>query len=169
MTRLIAVVLLVVAGASANAADGPPSAASVKQLLVVSEARKLLDAASAQIDSSMEIGMRQAVQGQPITAEQQKVLDDMRVKTVALIREFLTWEQLEPIMADIYTRTFTQNEVDGMLAFYATDAGKAMIAKMPLVMQSSSQAMQARMGTLTPKLVALQQETAQQLQALAPK
>ena len=58
----------------------------------------------------------------------------------------------------IYKQSFTQKEVNGMLDFYKSEPGQAVIAKMPLVMQNTMQAMQARMNTTFPKLQKLQQD-----------
>jgi hypothetical protein len=51
-----------------------------------------------------------------------------------------------------------------MLQFYKSPSGKAVIAKMPAVMQSSLQAAQARLASLMPKLKQLQEETVVRLQ-----
>lgn len=81
----------------------------------------------------------------------------------ASVRELMRWEVLEPILIDIYRQSFTQSEIDGMLAFYRSEVGQAVIAKMPVVMQNSIQAMQARVAALMPKLQQLQRETVAQL------
>ncbi|MEL6143536.1 MAG: DUF2059 domain-containing protein, partial [Bacteroidota bacterium] len=39
----------------------------------------------------------------------------------------------------IYQDTYTKEEVKGLIAFYQTDLGKAMLEKTPLVMQASMQ------------------------------
>lgn len=38
------------------------------------------------------------------------------------------------MMIGIYLQSFTQKDVDGMLRFYKSKAGQAVIAKMPVVM-----------------------------------
>ncbi len=166
MSRLIKVLILCcIAAAPAFAADGPPTPESVHKLLEVTHARQLLDANLAQIDTAMQAGIRQALRGQSLSAEQQQIVDGMQTKMMGLFKEFLTWEILEPTVVDAYTHTFTQSEVNGMLAFYATPPGKALITKTPQVMQSMSQATQARMSALMPKLQQLQRDTMAQLQA----
>ncbi len=66
----------------------------------------------------------------------------------------------------IYMESFTQDEVDGMLAFYATPAGQALIKKMPVAMQKTMEAMQQMMGPMMQKLQAIQSESIAELQAL---
>ncbi|MCY1384950.1 hypothetical protein D9M69_732630 [compost metagenome] len=83
---------------------------------------------------------------------------------MALMKKELSWEVLAPMYVDIYGKSFTEDEVQGMLAFYRTPAGQAVVDKMPVVMQHSMEAMQSRMGSLMPemqKLLAEELESAQ--------
>jgi len=77
----------------------------------------------------------------------------------------MTWESFEPNVIDLYKKSFTQSEIDGMVQFYKSPAGKAVIAKMPVVMQNNMQLVQGRMKTLLPKIQQLQQETFEKLKA----
>ena len=110
------------------------------------------------MDEMMKNAMQQALQGQTVTPKQQKIIDDMQTKTVAVLKEELNWESLEPLYIQIYSESFSQEEIDGMLAFYETPAGQALIKKMPVVMQKSMVEMQKRMGTLMQKLQKIQQD-----------
>jgi hypothetical protein len=116
-----------------------------------------------QMDEMMKNAMQQALQGQTVTPKQQKVIDDMQTKTVAVLKEELNWESLEPLYIQIYSESFSQEEIDGMLTFYETPAGQALIKKMPVVMQKSMVEMQKRMGTLMQKLQKIQQDALSEL------
>jgi hypothetical protein len=59
----------------------------------------------------------------------------------------------------------TQEEVDGIVAFYKTPPGQAMVQKLPALMQASGQRMQQQLAPVMEKLKQLQQETFLQLQA----
>jgi uncharacterized protein len=160
MTRLLAVLIVyALTSTFAVAADSPPSQESLQRLLTVTDAKRMLQEALSTVDQSMEMGIKQALKGQTLNAQEQKAIDEMRTRMSALFRESLAWDTLEPMFLDIYSRSLTQGEVDGMLAFYATDAGRAVIAKMPLIMQNTMQAMQGRMQTLAPKIAQIQQDT----------
>jgi uncharacterized protein len=65
----------------------------------------------------------------------------------------------------VYADTFTQKEIDGMTAFYASPVGHAVIQKMPLVLTNSMAEMQKRMGTLFPKVQQIAKETAEEIKA----
>jgi hypothetical protein len=165
----LCVLALVIAGTPTFAADTRPSEASVRQLLAVTEARKLLDGMMMQLDGMMQNSMQQALKGQTITPGQQKILDGMQTKIVALLKQEMKWENLEAVYLRVYRDSFTQEEVDGMLAFYQTPSGKAVIRKMPVVMQKSMAEMQGRMGPLTEKLRGIQEETLAEIKAQAGK
>jgi hypothetical protein len=81
------------------------------------------------------------------------------------MREELSWEFMESMMMEVYTKTFSQDEVDGMLAFYASPAGRSVITKMPIAMQHSMQVMQQRMTIMIPKLQQMQKEMIAQVQS----
>jgi hypothetical protein len=72
-------------------------------------------------------------------------------------------EALEPVYVEIYRKTLTQQEVDGMLAFYKTDAGKAVVTKMPIIMRQASEIMMQRMQKVFPKLHQMQEEMMRRL------
>ncbi|HEY6096117.1 MAG TPA: DUF2059 domain-containing protein [Gallionellaceae bacterium] len=164
MIRILMAVLLALSTLfPAFAAEQPASEASIRELMVVTESKKLIEGTVGQVDAMMQASMQQALAGRPVSPDQQKILDQMRVKMLALLKEQLSWSSMEPMMIDIYQKTFTEQEVKGMLDFYRTDAGKAVIAKMPLVMQHTMQAMQARMSQMMPKMQQLQQQTLAQL------
>jgi hypothetical protein len=148
----------------ANAQESMASEASIRELLVLTDAKKMIDGMWTQMDSMMEASMKQALAGQTVTAAQQTILDDMRKKMVVLMQDELSWTFFEPLMMEIYRTSFTENEVQGMLQFYASPAGKAVIAKMPAIMQASMQAAQGRVASFQPKMRRLQEETIRKLE-----
>ena len=168
---LLSAVLLAILLATqpAMAAETPASEASIRQLMEVTHSRQMLDGSLAQIDQVMQQSMQQALAGTELNSEQQKIMAGMRRRVVALLRDEMKWETLEPMFVEVYRNSLSQKDVDGMLAFYRTDAGQAVINKMPLVMQNTMTAMQARMAAMAPRLQELQSETIEQLKAAANK
>ena len=150
----------------AEPSDAPASEASIRELMAVTEASKLVDGVSVQLDGMMQNAIARSLAGKSISPEQQQVIDEMRTKLVGIMTQSLRWDQMEPMMIDIYRQTFTQAEIDGMVAFYRTDIGKALIAKMPLVMENSMKAVQERTASITPQIQQLTRETIEKLQAL---
>jgi uncharacterized protein len=143
----------------------PASDASIRELLVVTDSEKLINGVYEQLDSMMQGMMQQTLAGHTLTPEQQTIIDDMRARMVAIFKEEMSWSVFEPMMIEIYRTTFTESEVQGMLQFYKSDPGRAVVAKMPAVMQASVQLTQQRLSTMLPKIQQLQQETSARLKA----
>jgi uncharacterized protein len=156
---------LVLCAQYAAAADVPASEKSIHELIAVTQMRAVLDNAMAQIDSSMKAAVQQATAGQPLNPKQQQIMDDMQTKMVGIMKEGLNWDTLEPMLVDHYRQSFSQREVDGMLKFYATDAGKAIVLKLPVVMQRWMVTMQEHMKDLMPKLQQLMRDTTENMKA----
>jgi hypothetical protein len=70
-----------------------------------------------------------------------------------------------PIYLKIYADSFSQAEVAGMLSFYRSPVGHAVVQKLPLVMQNTMTSMQQRMAALVPKIQQLAQEPAAEIKA----
>jgi len=169
LTRGLLAALLLIAPLQVVAADTPASDASIRELLEVTESRKLIDTMGGQLDAAMRGSMSQALGDRQLTAQQQQILDEMRERFIAVMTEELSWARYEPLIMQVYRQTFTQAEVDGMLAFYRTETGRAMISKMPLVMQSSMQLAQQQMSQMIPKLQQIMQESVAKLEATEQK
>jgi hypothetical protein len=169
MKLLKAALLFLLAIQPAMAAETPASDQSIRELMEVTRSRQMLDATLAQVDQVMQQSMQQAVAGTELNAEQQKVMADMRGRIVALFKNEMKWETLEPMFVEIYRKSLSQGDVDGMLAFYRTETGQAVINKMPLVMQNTMVAMQARMASMTPKLQELQADAVERMKAASEK
>lgn len=93
-----------------------------------------------------------------MSAEQQRVVDATRAKLVQVLREELSWDKLRPVYVQIYQETFTQEEIDGLIAFYNSPAGAAFVEKMPVVMQRSMSIMQSRTAPMMEKMKAAMQQ-----------
>ena len=167
MKLVVTLVFAVFASQAALAQEAKPSEASVRQLFEVMHSSKLLEAYMTQIDSTVRASMQQALAGQQLNPKQQKILDDMGRQIGSLVKAELNWPAIEPLMIDVYRNTFSQHEVDGMLAFYRSEAGQAVIAKLPTAMQLSMTGIQSHAQALTPKIVQLEKDTAAQLKAAA--
>jgi len=154
---------------SPSAAGAPPSEASIKQLLEVAQARKLIDSVMAQMDGLMQQTIAQATKGQDIPPRVQKDIDKGQAEVTGIMKELLDWNKLEPMYVRIYQKTFSQPEVDGMIAFYQTPAGQAVIAKMPAVMQNTMDEMLQLMAPAMQRMQRMQQDVASEMKGASQK
>jgi hypothetical protein len=158
-----------VALATVSSAENTPSEASIKQLLELAQVHKLLDGLFGQMDSYMKEAMQQATQGQHITPDVERDIERREAEIMAGLKEILDWNKLEPVYVRVYQKSFTQSEVDGLIAFYKTPAGQALINKMPVVMQNTMNEMQELMKPMLQRMQRMQQEVVAEIQAQKQK
>ena len=82
--------------------------------------------------------------------EQRARVGEMQGKMMSLVAGRLS--KAKPALAKVYTDTYTEEEIDGILVFYKSPAGKAFLEKMPAVMQRSMPVMMQMMGDLQPEI-----------------
>jgi len=167
--------LLSLCGTVVYAADSPspgsgatsdmPGEASIKQLLETAQVHKLLDSVMTQMDTMLQQTIRQVTQGRKVSPKIQKDIDQRQAEMVAMLKDMLDWKKLEPMYVRVYQKSFTQQEVDGMIAFYRTPAGQAVITKMPVVMQNTMNEMQEMMTPVIQKMQKMQQDVTAELKA----
>jgi len=164
--RVLALLLLAAASvaAAAPAPDAKPTAASVKQLFQVMHNSNIVDSYMKQVESTLRSSIQQASAGQPPNAQKQKIMDDLQAKILALVQQQLQWQDVEPILVEVYRDTFSQPEIDAMLSFYKSPAGQAVITKLPTATQESMARLQARVNALTPQIMQLEKDGAARMQ-----
>jgi len=119
------------------AVAAPASEKTIKEVLAVSQVQKITDNMISQINTQMNLIIQQSLNGKTPTEKQQKTISKMRDRMIAVLKKELAWKKLEPMYIRLYKETFTEEEVAGMLNFYKTPSGKALINKMPVLMQKS--------------------------------
>jgi hypothetical protein len=60
--------------------------------------------------------------------------------------------KIRPELVKAYAETFTDEEIDGMLAFYETPAGRAVVTKIPSINTRMSGLIQSEMNALGPEI-----------------
>jgi hypothetical protein len=101
----------------------------------------MMDAMYSAMLGGMKQGIEASVKGKTLNPAQQKIFDALPDKMMAVLKSEMSWEKLEPTFRQVYKETFTQSEVDAMVAFYKTPAGVAMIDKTPAMMAKVQDAM----------------------------
>jgi uncharacterized protein len=163
--RLLSAIFILLISNHTYAADQPASEASIRRLIEITQASKLMDDMLGQMDTFMQNSMQQALGNRKLKPKQKAIMDDTRNKVVALFTNEMKWESLEPDLIAIYQKSFSEEEVTGMLDFYQTKTGQAVIKKMPVVMQHTMKMMQNRMTVIMPKIQQIQKESIERLKA----
>jgi hypothetical protein len=169
MKRWIVVLAAVMAIAPCYAQDvDAAKRAKVEELMSTMHVDKMMgqmmDMAKAQVQQSAA-GMPGA---DSMTPAQKKIYEDFQQKSLDLVMQSVSWKSIEPEIVKLYTDTFTEQEIDGIVAFYKSPSGQAMLNKTPQLMTGMMQFMQGRIGDLQPKVKALTDQFAKDMAAAGP-
>jgi uncharacterized protein len=152
---VVAALILAASSAAAHAAASPES---VDRLLQVMQVQSQLEMIYSQVLPGVQNAMRQSLGPRADAAEAEHLANVVMPRVQAVLREELGWTKLKPGFATIYAETFTQQEVDGLIAFYEGPIGRALVAKTPQLTQRSFQMMQQRMGPVMQKVMQIVRE-----------
>ena len=154
---------------SSAALAAPANEDSIKQLLAVTKVRGTVDGLKSQLKDMMHKTVQQTLKGKVPTMEQQAAIENMEDKMLAVLQKELAWEKLEPNYVKLYQQAYSEDEVNGMLAFYRTPVGQAVVDKSPIVMQQMMLQMQEMQQRLLPEIRRVQIEFLSDLKALETK
>jgi hypothetical protein len=163
--RMLLKAFLVLLLSSSAAVAAPASEDSIRRLLEATQVRKLLDDIRAQTYALMNDIADQAMRGRPPNARQQAAIARMKEKMIDVMQAELAWEKMEPLYLRLYQETFSEEEVASMLAFYSTPAGKALVLKMPALVQKTMHEVQTMVSSMAPKMQQIEREFVDELKA----
>lgn len=162
-------ILALLVGTSVLQAGQKPSEASIREILELTKSKRIVEGMLVQVDHLIKNAIAQASKGRESSLEVNAVIDRMQSSMMALMKAELDWSVVEPLYISVYRDIFSQEEVDGMIAFYRSPVGMALTEKLPLVMERSMGAMQARMGPMMQKLEVIQRDALKDLESLGGK
>jgi hypothetical protein len=132
-------------------ADEASRRAKSKELLSLLHMDKLMaqmmDNATQQVTA-----MTKQMAGDNVTPADQARINDFQKKIFTLIEDQMGWSAMEPAYVDLYAKNFTEEELDGILAFYKSPAGISMVQKLPALTSQGIQLAQDRMASIQPQL-----------------
>lgn len=130
-------------------ADEATKSAKIDQLVTVmnieEQQKQMIDQMTQMVIGQVKEQMSK--QGNATPAEV-AAMENKQKKLFALIAEKTRWDRMKPVYVKAYADTFTETEVDGILAFYKSPAGKAMVDKQPALNGRIMTSVQAQLGDL---------------------
>ena len=133
-------------------ADAASKDRKVRELLTMMHLeetnRRLVQVEEERIESQS----RAQLAGVVLEEDQKESYVKFQRKVEELLRESSSWKVVEPEFVKLYSDTYSEEELDGILAFYHSPAGQAMLAKAPELTEKSIEISRRRMAALTPKI-----------------
>ena len=134
----------------------PTKEAKIDRILTLMKAEALTD----QVFEQMKAVTASMVPADA-TEKQRAHAQELDAKLMDLVKAQMSWDKIRPEYVKLYSETFSDGEIDGMLAFYQSPAGRAMLEKMPVLVSKTMALAQSRMAPLLPEIQRLAKEAMQ--------
>ncbi|MEG9433075.1 DUF2059 domain-containing protein [Terriglobus sp. ADX1] len=154
MKKIVCVAALLLCMCRMSFADDASKRAKIDEMFTLMHMQQTLDQLADQQSGQIKKIMPQLLAGQTIGPDDQKEIDAFMDQITLMVRDAIQWEKLKPQYQELYAATYDEGTIDGMLAFYRTDAGRAMVAKQPELIAKSQSIAQAQLTTVQPKMQA---------------
>jgi hypothetical protein len=165
MKRWVMLLVVVMAVSPMARADEASKKVKVEQLFATMH----MDRMMSQFTDAMLTQVKHISETMPgadqMTAAQKKMVSEYQDKMAALVTANVGWRAMEPEYVTLYASTFSEEEIDGIIAFYKSPAGQALLTKTPELTKGSMALVQTRMVDLQPQMKAMVDEMVQQMSA----
>lgn len=152
--------------ATATADDEPATAADIEHLYQVLKIRDQIKQITEIMSHQIGQLIQEAAKEQPsLPPEAEKRLGALYEKIV----KNMPTEELLQAMAPIYEKYFTKSDIDAIVAFYSSPAGKKMVNQTPEITQEAMQATMTIMQTYMKKAMEQVYEELNELQKASPE
>jgi hypothetical protein len=168
MRLFSAALLLCFATAPLLHADETSKKAKIEELVQITKVDQLADQMTQQMTGRMKAMAAQQTATRTVTPVQQKTINDYIGQIQSITRGAVAWDKIKASVIQNYDQAYTEQELDGILAFYRSPAGQALIAKSPLLMGKTMQLMETQMSMVQPQLRQANEEFNRKMRELAP-
>lgn len=116
-----------------SALAAPPTEASLNELFELFDSARTMDRALAPaievFKSETDKLVKTAIDSGKLTPAQRAALDQLPVKLEGMLRADVSWAKFRVQLMRVYGEVYEQHEVEGLIAFYKSDAGRALGSK----------------------------------------
>jgi len=147
--RILTLATFVLLSVSSLFADAASKDAKIEEFLTLIKASSLQDQIFSQLGQQIDratLGLAQQA-GIP-GPEQRSATADLQAKMIAAMKEFMSWDKLKPGMVEAYRNAYSEEELDGMLAFFKSPVGQAYLSKSPTIAAKSRELAESKVKEL---------------------
>ena len=151
MNRIAALLVLAFFLPLSARADDASHRAKAEELMTLLHTEKAVQAVSDNVMRQLSQVADKAAGATP-SPESKAKIEDFKKQASQTVETQVSWSALKTSFVDIYVKSFTEEELDGMIAFYKSPTGVALLDKMPEVNSQVQQIGQSHLQTLLPEL-----------------
>jgi uncharacterized protein len=138
--------------------DEAGKTAKVEEFFRLTKMDELLRQSLAIATDQVKSGIIRQLMGGKASPEMEKKMGAFQDKVAVVVSNALSWDRLKSAYLKLYADAFSEEELDGIIGFYKSPAGQAMVAKTPSLMQKATVVAQEKMGEAQPELKKLIEE-----------
>lgn len=169
MNRLYtAALLLFLAPAPFVRADEASKRAKVEELIQITKVNQIAEQMTQQMTTRMRTMAAQQTASHAVNPAQQKAINEYITQLENITRSAVAWDKIKAGIVADYNQAYTEPELDGILAFYHSPAGKALLEKSPELMSKTMQTVQSQMASAQPQMREANAEFTRKMKELAP-
>jgi uncharacterized protein len=147
-------------------ADDASKRAKVEEMIRITKMDQMMSQMMDQMSERMKTLTSKQTANLNMSAEQRKVFDDYQAHIRQIMTDSVTWEKMKPLIIAAYSKTYTDEELDGILTFYRTPAGQALIAKSPQLVAKTMELVQKQVLDIQPKIQQATEDFTHQMKQL---
>jgi hypothetical protein len=166
MRRSLVFAAALLFSAAAAHADDATKHAKVKELFQLTSMQNRVDQIRVSALAQARAFAAQQFASTGVSAQQDdKGLAAYYEKLNALVAQSYNWTKLEPSYEQVYADLYTEDELDGILAFYKSPIGQAFLTKTPEATRQVLLISKQQFAALTPQIQKLTEDYVDQLRA----
>jgi uncharacterized protein len=154
MAMLVVAMVMAPVGARADEAS---KQAKVKELFAVMHVDHSLDRMRSAMAQQVQATAKNAPGTEQMTPEKTKIQQEFVDNSMKVVDQNFSWAVLEPAFLKLYSDAYSEQDLDGILAFYKSPPGQAMLTKAPELSSGVMEIVHSRMGGFQPKRQSLQE------------
>jgi hypothetical protein len=167
-SRLLVSLIATLVSVAAFANDAPPTDESIAEMMRLSHAEDNFAALKPQVEIAMRKTLDETAGGRSLSEAQRVAYERGRERMVAVMATRYNWDSMREIYLRIYQATFTQDELNGIVAFYRSPAGAAFVNKTPLLQQNLLRETQDWMRPMIKEFQAIAEQTRKEMDLAPP-
>lgn len=151
MKRFLLISALLLCLPLSSRADDTTKRAKVQEMFDVIHMDRLMSQTMDAVMKQMTTMTDQMI-GSDLSPEKKAKMAAFQARVLQAIEEQVGWKAMEPALVTLYAQTYTEDELDAILVFYKSPAGRSMLEKMPQLTAQSMQLSQQRLVAMQPQL-----------------
>ena len=140
-------------------ADAASHAAAAKQLLKLVNADQIASPWYGQVN---QMFAQRFVETQA-PENKKAVLERYQAKADATLNKVVGWDKIEPDMVGLYTKGFSEAELNELITFYKSALGQKVLKQMPALFSESMKMTQAKLEPVVPQINQLLEQMTKEL------